>query len=279
MNTLCLYHKNCPDGFGAAYAVREWVREQGNLPGIELKQTEFRAIQYGDDIPGVSGLNVIIVDFSFPRDALLRMKEQARDILVIDHHKTAEAELKDLDFCIFDMQKSGCVLTWEYFFPHTPVPSLFLYLQDRDLWQWQLPDSKEVSASLRSYPAEFAVWEDFMTPAGVEILKAEGSAIVRYQRQQVNFALINPISYIELGGHRVPCINCTHLISEIGNELAQGQPFAALYFDTGEKRVFNLRSTDQGVDVATIAKQYGGGGHRNAAGFTVKKSSIITEKS
>ena len=266
MPALVLYHKNCQDGLGAAHAVREYLREQGRMNGAK-----FQTVQYGDNPPDVTGLDVYVVDFSFPRSALLEMWEKAKSLIVIDHHKTAQAELADLPFCIFNMDKAGCMLTWEYLFPTTPAPELFHYLQDRDLWQWKLPESKEVSAALRSYKPFFDVWDEFMTIAGLEKLKAEGAAILRYQNQQIEMSLSQPVQMVEIGGYTVPCVNCTHLISELGNELAQNNPFAALYFDTADKRVFSLRSTDGGVDVAMIAKMYGGGGHRNAAGFSVPK--------
>lgn len=269
MDTLILYHKNCADGLGAALAVDLWLWEQA-------RQADFRTVQYGDPAPDVTGLDVYIVDFSFPRDDLLRMHSQAKSLVVIDHHKTAQAQLSDLPFCIFDMDKAGCVLTWEYLFPTTPVPLLFQYLQDRDLWTWQLPQSREVSAALRSYPPFLSVWKDFLSDAGVERLKGEGVAILRYQQREIEAVKFRPVERFTIGGYNVPCVNSTHLISEIGNELAQGEPFAAIYFDTGDgKRVFSLRSTDDGVDVSEIAKQYGGGGHRNAAGFWIRKPAVM----
>lgn len=270
MSILCLYHKNCTDGLGAALAVRTFLWGEG-----QLNNTEFQSIQYGDTPPDVTGKDVYIVDFSFSRTTLETMKQQANSLVVIDHHKTAQAELAGLDYCIFDMDKSGCVLTWEYLFPNVEPPELFYYLQDRDLWRWQLPQSREVSAALRSYKPFFDVWDDFMVDGAIEKLKGDGAAILRYQQREIEIAISRELEYINIGGYDVPCINSTHLISEIGNELAQNNPFAALYFDTTDgKRVFSLRSTDEGVDVSQIAKQYGGGGHRNAAGFTVVRPSL-----
>lgn len=274
MTTLCLYHDNCADGFGAAYAVYRWFNSSDSQSRTDI---QFKAVQYGNEIPDVSGLNVLIVDFSFPRSTLLEMKERANNLVVIDHHKTAQAELAGLDFCVFDLDKSGAVLTWKYLFPNEPMPELFAYLQDRDLWQWKLPQSKEVSAALRSHEQSFETWDGFMGSDGINALKVQGIAILRYQSQQIKIVLSGPIDKIEIGGYLVPCVNCTHLISELGNELAQGNPFAALYFDTGDgKRVFSLRSTNEGIDVSEIAKMYGGGGHRNAAGFTVPRPEILS---
>ena len=59
--------------------------------------------------------------------------------------------------------------------------------------------------------------------------------------------------------------------------MAQGEPFAACYWDTAEGRVFGLRATDDGVDVSDVAKQYGGGGHAKAAGFKVPRSHELAQ--
>lgn len=265
---LCIYHKSCADGLAAAVAVSLYFNELH-------QDCEFMTAQYGDKAPNVTGKDVIIVDFSYSRDVLLVMKEQAKSLVVIDHHKTSQAALAGLDFCHFDMTKSGAVLTWEYLFPNLPLPKLFEYVQDRDLWLWQLPGSREVSAALASHKPFISDWKMFLTDIAVGKLQDDGRAILRYQQQKIDAVVSQPVEMIELAGYTVPCVNATHLISEIGNELAKNNPFAVLYFDTNDKRVFSLRSTDEGVDVAEIAKQFGGGGHRNAAGFTTSKPKVI----
>mgnify|MGYP001450666450 FL=1 len=79
---------------------------------------------------------------------------------------------------------------------------------------------------------------------------------------------------VDIAGYQVPCVNTNSLASEIGNDLAKGQPFAAMYCDNADKRIFSLRSDVDGVDVANIAKLFGGGGHFHAAGFAVEKPKI-----
>lgn len=271
MPTLTLYHKNCTDGLAAALAVRKHLWDTSQMKG-----SKFTTAQYGDNPPNVAGLDVIVVDFSYPREVLLEMKAQAKSLVVIDHHQTAQDALAGLDFCIFDLSKSGAVLAWEYFHPGKPLPRLMEYVQDRDLWQWKLPFSQEVSAALRSYKPFLNEWERFLDDYSLAGLITEGAAILRYQKQQIEMALAQGVEMVEIGGYTVPCANSTHLVSELGNEMAQGHPFAALYFDTRDgKRVFSLRSTDEGVDVAEVAKLYGGGGHRHAAGFSVDKPAVL----
>lgn len=75
-----------------------------------------------------------------------------------------------------------------------------------------------------------------------------------------------------IGGHEVPVASLPYtLVSDAAHAMAQGEPFAACYWDTAEGRVFGLRAADDGLDVSDIAKQYGGGGHAKAAGFKVPR--------
>ena len=259
---ICIYHKNCSDGFGSALAYKKWADSKGH-------EVEYIPAQYGDDFPNIDGKHVTIVDFSYPRDALLDMKERAKSLVVIDHHKTAQADLEGLDFCTFDMTKSGAVLTWEYFHPNTPVPLLLLYIQDRDLWAWELEQSKEISASLRLLDFDFDIWEQYLVNDNIPELAVKGEAIIEYQQNMINKIAKSELPTLNIAGHLVPCINTTTLISDIGNVISQGQPFSATYFDTGDKRIYSLRSASDGMDVSAIAKKFGGGGHFHAAGFSV----------
>jgi len=267
-DVICIYHKNCNDGFGAALAVKIWS-------GINLStenKIKFIPAHYGDHPPNVEGKDVFIVDFSYPRDTLLKMYDQASSILVIDHHKTAEENLKELDFCIFNMQKSGAVLTWEHLFPEQNIPLLLQYIQDRDLWNWNLEQSRDISAALSLLDKDFDLWEQYLNNDNIPELAVKGEAILEYQDHQVKKIVnSNDIPFEKIAKYNVPCINTTTLISEIGHELSKGHPFAAMYFETANDRIYSLRSSDDGIDVSEIAKIFGGGGHFHAAGFKVNK--------
>jgi len=224
------------------------------------------------------------VDFSYKRTVLSRMSQQARSLLVLDHHKTAAEDLADKGFegyaVVFDMNKSGGRLAWEYLYDRRLFPEgiqdaeyslhgapwLVDYTEDRDLWRWRLPQSRTVNAALRSYPMTFASWDEFVSRS-IANLALEGQSILR-REQQIIDQHVQHAREIELDGHRVRCVNATVLFSEIAGELARDRPFGACYFDRQDgKRQWSLRSRDGGVDVSEIAKLHGGGGHRNAAGF------------
>lgn len=269
MKTTVYYHANCNDGFAAALVAGVWLGEEGRL-----QDTEFIPVHYGHEpkLENYHNKDGYILDFSFPRDTLIEMHENATSLVVLDHHETAQEALVGLDYCVFDMQKSGAVLTWEHFFPSKDVPLFLHYIQDRDLWKWLLPQSKEVSAAISSYERNFSLWLKWLLyEEYIEELKLEGQAILRYQNQQVDAALNREHEMVEIGGCHVKCINTTTLISEICGALAKGQPFAATYFDLPKKRVYSLRSDSEGEHVGKIARQYGGGGHARAAGFSIPR--------
>lgn len=263
MKNLCIYHKSCADGFGAALAVKAHFDEHE-------QRCEFLAAHYGDKAPDVTGLNVVIVDYSYPKETLIRMNEQADSIVVLDHHKTAQANLDGLDFCQFDMSRSGAMMAWQYFHPDKPVPKLFKYIQDRDLWQWELPESKEFSSGLQMLEMDFNQWEVYLHDEYCNQLIDKGRVVLEYQETQILRALDpDKIRMINLHGFDIPIINSTTLISEICGRLAEKHPFAISYFDTPKERVYSLRSRGDGEDVSAIAKSFGGGGHKAAAGFSI----------
>lgn len=266
MNPLCIYHGNCADGFGAAWVVRRAFDDAGfNI--------EFHAGRYQDPPPDVTDREVLIVDFSYKRPVLLEMAEKAESITIIDHHKTAEEDLVDLPDNVqttFDMDHSGAMLAWMHFFPDERAPELLRHIEDRDLWRFWLEGTREIQAAVFSYPYDFDVWDKLMdTPP--EQLVEEGAAIQRKHIKDIR-------EFIEAAGMRhtfrgyadIPVLNAPYFwSSDAGHIMAEGEPFAVCYWDTPEGRVFSLRSTDEGVDVSEIAKEMGGGGHRNAAGFRV----------
>ncbi|WP_223554833.1 DHHA1 domain-containing protein [Pseudomonas sp. BF-R-01] len=274
--TLCIYHANCADGFGAAWVVRKALG-----PDVE-----FHSAHYGDPAPDVTGKNVIIVDFSYQYDVLVALTEKAASILVIDHHKTAMADLvgvppAELHYelhqknstgklhALFDMKRSGAGLTWDFFFPAQPRPPLINHIEDRDLWLFKLEGTREIMADLFSYPHEFTIWDRLFADE-INWIRLDGVAINRQHQKTVADLVRTTKRRMLIGGHDVPVANLPYMFaSDAGALMAEGELFAGTYFDTPDGRNFSLRSTDAGMDVSEIAKQYGGGGHRNAAGFKV----------
>lgn len=258
MKYAVLYHAHCADGFGAAWAA--W-RELG-------EDAEYHPVQHGAPPPEIpEAAFVYILDFCYPRAVIERMQERHRGLRVIDHHQTAEEELRGLDYGIFDGTKSGAVLAWEHFHAQKPVPKLLRYVMDRDLWMHALPNSREVSAALSSYPMEFRLWNEL--EGAVERLAAEGVPILRYQAELVG-TLCAQARLETLAEYEVPVVNAGALGTEVGERLLSlypDAPFVAIYFDRADgKRQWSLRSRDD-FDVSVVAQRFHNGGHRQAAGF------------
>lgn len=212
---LVLYHAGCADGFSAAWVVHHL--------GIDA---DFRPVDYEHGPPDATGRDVMIFDFAYRREALLTMKEQAASLVVLDHHKTHAEALSDLPFCHFDMNKSGGLLAWEYFKKEEPPPWLVAYTEDRDLWRWVLPHSREVNSALRSYPRKMDVWDGLAKRDVLELMN-EGKAIVRYEDQLIK-AIVRLAREIELDGHKVLAVNTPVLLSEVAGKLAEGRPFGEI---------------------------------------------------
>lgn len=256
MSHLCIYHGNCADGFSAAWVVRK-----------ALGDIEFHAGVYQNPPPDVIGKRVVLVDFSYKRPLMEKMIAEADSVLVLDHHKTAEEDLRGLPGVVFDMSKSGATLTWDHYFPADTPPPLLAHIEDRDLWRFALPWTREIQANVFSYPYEFDVWDRLMA-TDTDTLAKEGFAIERKHHKDVAELVTAFKRRMTIGGHSVWAANLPYtLTSDAGHLMAKGEPFAACYWDTPEGRVFSLRSTDEGLDVSEVAKAYGGGGHRNASGF------------
>jgi uncharacterized protein len=262
MKKLCIYHGNCADGFTAAWVVRK---------ALGSDEVDFHAGIYQNAPPDVEGRDVILVDFSYKRPVLEQIRNRAASVIILDHHKTAEADLRDLSgvVSVFDMNRAGARITWDYYFPGQEPPKLLLHVEDRDLWRFALRKTREIQASVFAYPYEFKVW-DFLMGADLDQLAIEGEAIERKHFKDIRELVGVVTRRMNIGGYNVPIANLPYtLTSDAGHLLAKegNEPFAGCYWDTPQGRVFSLRSTDEGLDVGEIAKQYGGGGHRNASGF------------
>ncbi len=289
---LCIYHGNCDDGFGAAWAIRRRWPDCVFVPGV-----------YGKPIDGdqARGKNILFVDFSLKQDAMRLLGALAKSVIVLDHHKTAQEELKPWTINIgaggtpsielllarftdpatqydvpvvawFDMQQSGAVMAWKFAESEERVPEFLALIEDRDLWRFAFDDdTKRFSAALRTYPMTFEVWDKLAAEPWK--LVEEGEGILRAHNANIEKFIAD--RYLDvIDGMTVPVVNVPyHYASDTAHALLQKcpeAPFAACWFRRGDGMIqYSLRSEDSRVDVSEVAKKFGGGGHRNAAGYQV----------
>lgn len=277
MSDVVIYHGDCVDGFTAAWVA--W-RALGN------DDVTFIPARYGDvnmeisleqDCYENANLNdrYFILDFSFKRD-LMRLMDSKCPVVVLDHHKTAQADCEGLAFCQFDMNRSGAGMAWDYFFPTQPRPWLVDYVEDRDLWRFNLPHSQEVNALIRSTAQTFEAW-DALVDMSIDEAARQGIGCQKHIDAYVRAAVKHAFP-ARLGQQQLPLVNITYeSCSEVADALCQqGHDVAGYWFERKDgKFQYGLRSRGD-FDCSILAKRFGGGGHKGAAGFTVNQ--IVHER-
>jgi uncharacterized protein len=273
MDRICIYHGNCADGFTSAWIVRKSWGSHG-----VINDSEFHAGIYGEPPPDCTGKLVVMVDFSYKRPVLMEMAKQADAILILDHHKSAQADLIDLPSnvtTIFDMQRSGARMVWDYFYPDKTPGSLIKHVEDRDLWRFSMAQTRAFQANLFSYEYTWENWDRINDLCADDHkywqFVQEGEAIERKHFKDVKELISAAASRAVIGGFDVPVLNAPYFYSsDAGHLMCGGEPFAACYWDTPNGRVYSLRSDENGIDVSEVAVAQGGGGHKHAAGFTLR---------
>lgn len=263
--TLVIYHGRCADGFGAAYAA--WKRF-GN-------DAAYVGVAYGHVMPleEIQGRDVYILDFCFPRAITEQMAACAKSILVIDHHKTAQADLAGFPHAIFDMNKSGARLAWEYFHGATPVPDLLRFVEDRDLWRWVLPHSAAYLAYLDQQLMDFEVWDKLARMGAKQTAKVcKIGEHMNAKFDSVARTIACNAEPVELLGHKGHRVNAPGMfVSKVGELVyEQNNSFALVWYINNGTLGVSLRAKRGTVDVSELARAFGGGGHAAAAAFKLR---------
>lgn len=267
---LVLYHgRHCPDGFAAALAA--WRFYGGKL--------EMHGLDHGDvkslaDLPPLDGRYVYILDFSFPADILRAMDQRAARLVMLDHHQSAADDLAGFEcrcgVVHFDMSKSGARLAWEYFLPDEPLPDLVRYVEDRDIWKWEFPESAAYLAALDMEPHELERWSaiaDF-TPAQTREFMERGQAMdEKFSKLAADIAQgAHPVVFNGEPGLMVNAPGMFH--SLVGDIVSRQSGTFALMWSAGQGGVVKVGLRSQrGYNCIALAQSMGGGGHAQACGF------------
>jgi len=289
---LIIHHFGCADGFCSAFLLHEYLLKAPLCDDIEVMSA-----QYGDDPPDVTDKSVFILDFSYPRMVLHDMAAKAKSIVVLDHHGTTEEELRNVGFAYFNKLLCGAQLTFDFIEvasrqgrnvmdkggiahclcemdrqppSYAAYPKLVQYVADRDLWKWELDNSKEASAHIQSTPKTFEDWRqlDYDFKVNPATIATNGAAILRYQNITTKF-IADKAYPVKLGccNETILAANTCVLQSEVGHILAEKADVGLCWYRAEDGRYhYSLRSMGD-VNVAMIAKFFGGGGHKHAAGF------------
>lgn len=274
---LVVYHSPCMDGAGARLAAWLAFGERADYLGADYGADESALID------ACRGREVYMADVSFPRPTMEALVQASASLRVVDHHATAQKALAGLPDVLFDMEKSGAVLAFHDLHPGKPLPLLFAYLQDHDLYKFELPHSRELYMAVSGQPQEVGAYarmaQEFDDPKRFAELVRDGAAILAWHdlRCEELLASAAPVVLEGFEGLALNFDGPKTMANRIGQRLAQiSGTFGCLWrFDpaSGEARI-SLRSTGE-VDVSAVASSLAeafgarGGGHPKSSGTSI----------
>lgn len=275
---ILISHVNCMDGTASALVACNFVNFDVVLFLNYGEEAKF------DKLELCKNTNVVFVDFSFKRDKLIEISNKVNSLLVLDHHKTAQKELENLNAqynnieTVFNMEKAGIGVVCDYY-NYKPKNELLNYIQDRDLWKFELPFSKEVNEYIAFYGAfnNIQKLQELYQDFNIEKAKDIGEVLLEKKEQDVERTskkakelsiVVDNVKY------EIMALNNTSNISEVGNKICHDtNKISMSYFIVEDNKVIcSLRSLEniENGDCSVIANAFGGGGHKFASGFTIK---------
>ena len=155
------------------------------------------------------------------------------------------------------------------------APVLLQHIQDHDLWQHKLAKTEAICKALYlRLPVHFSAFEKIK----LHTLRQEGAVLLKQQQLNVS-RLLNTRHPVRLNGMEGFAVTAPAAFSsDLGHELAEKSgTFGLTYFYHGKRQCYEcaLRSIGE-FDVAALAKKFGGGGHKNAAGFRVNQVTFLS---
>lgn len=295
---IVIYHgPSCPDGIGSLYCAKYYLGAQ----------TDSMMCRAGTDPEGqFNGKKILFVDLCPSLSFIVKTCKIARKLTILDHHKSAEdlyleneKVLQSIDNLELEIDKtrSGCQITWDYFFPEVPRPWFIDYIGDRDLWEWKLPDSKEINLSLFENnlldPTDFSKLDNLLIEPEIkkQQLIDEGKIILKIQKRELDMAVskahkaefkVEDSTYLVwLGGNITMSLR-----SELGNLLVNKNfnddsvpDFAVIWFYEPKVNEWwiSFRGGENSPDLSVIARKFGGGGHVLAGGTAFKNGKTLLD--
>jgi oligoribonuclease NrnB/cAMP/cGMP phosphodiesterase (DHH superfamily) len=283
---VVIYHDECCDGFGGAWTF--WLASKKRSREKDVRF--IGASHYYDDdkiqnmLEICTDKNVVSIDFCYTTDILRQLNNVATKLIILDHHATTLEHIQAVNIeeqTILDIDRSGCAIAWDFCFPNEKMPEFLQYIQDRDLWRWELENTKHFTAKFySSVDFDFEKWSEMLKSENVKKCIEEGKVIIPYEQSEINNLASKASEFSwDIGAgkpYKIQVSNCSTLTSKLGNQLSKSCDFALVWFYDHINNYIkvSLRSDSRGnnVNVEQIARKFGGGGHANASGFTWTKS-------
>jgi len=275
-NNILYYHNPCQDGFASMFVANKFLKDCHIVP-----------YSHGQNIQDIyTGKTIYFLDMAPSLEVFHKLNKSNR-VIILDHHISNYKEYKDImeknKDIIIKMENSGVGVVWEYF-TDVPMPYFLKLIEDRDLWKFNYPETKEfcealyfTTSSTDSFSESMAIFDElYENPEKLQYYLNLGKLLVKQKNNKIKYLTDKYIQKVyKYEGHNLCMANVENdLVSDLGNSLSSRPEcdFAILWRYDHEYEKYNLsfRSTDK-VDVSEICKKFGGGGHKNAAGCSIQK--------
>lgn len=258
----------------------------GAIVKSKYPQCEMIEINYGDSFPWDSiedSETVFMVDFCLqPFSDMIKLNGIV-SLFWIDHHKTAIEEANKLKFvangCQYlEISKAGCELTWEYIYGDSKYfPSGVEWLGRYDVWDHEneniLPFQYGMRMIENTHPYNQELWESvFNDYEFCESIVKTGKTIIEYEKaQNKKFCKMYAFETL-LNGITAICANRGLINSKLFDSVYDNDKHDLMITFSrmklpANKWTVSLYSTKEEIDCGIIARFFGGGGHKGAAGF------------
>lgn len=265
--TVILYHGNCPDGFGGAYAAWKKFGDTAEY------QPLYRDVPPPDPA-SFADARLYFVDFCFPQELMDGYVKHAVSVTVLDHHEGVADVIQSMPEFRYTSEHSGAVIAWQYFHPDQSVPKLLQYIEQGDLYKFALPDSEPVLAYVYTVPHTFSAWsnleQELEHPESFERIRALGAGFAEHKGIIVE-QIMRLAELVEFEGYRCYLASCSkQFTSQVGNKLAHKLPPIAIIAGVHAWGLRVSLRSEGTVDVSELAQRHGGNGHPYAAAFSLK---------
>jgi len=266
----CFYHSADLDG-----------RCSGAIINKRFPTCKLYGFDYGNEFPWKEieeGEKVFMVDVSLPIEDMKRLNKMVK-LIWIDHHVSIIDIAQKEKFLAYEqlleVGKAACELTWLYCYPHSSLPQAVHLLARYDVWDLYFDDILAFQYGIRTFDTqpEDYIWTVILHENSycISIIN-KGENILEYIHKD-NKNYVNSYGFkTTLNDYRAIAVNKgmgnSQLFNSIWNEKDYDIMIAFAWVAKLNKHRVSLYTTEEtGIDVSQIAVLYGGGGHKQAAGF------------
>jgi len=290
MKPIVFYHKSDFDGICSAAIFDDKFGDDVELYGLE------HGCEFPWDKVSVIGFpeeelilrKVFMVDFSLNLKMMTRLSKMA-DLTWIDHHATAINSMKDLELKgLRKTDRAACELTWMYLNEDKDMPKGVTYLGVYDSWRdhgsllWEnyvVPFQYGLKGILGINNPKSPMWNLILNTNELEDICRAGKLILPYQRQQCEEIAKSRSYEVTFDGHSAVALN-TPMKSSMSLESvydANKHDLSIVYSYNGQLKTWtvSMYTTKEEIHCGDIAKKFGGGGHKGAAGMEMSTKKFL----